>query len=252
MQTASNHIMVITGGSRGIGRATAIKAAAAGYQVWIGYRANAEAAQLTVDTITQAGGQARAIVCDVADAQQIEALFAAVDAVPGRLAVLVNNAGVVDVQASVVDMSRQRLQRMFEINVIGSFLCAREAIKRMSTLHGGAGGAIVNVSSAASRLGAPGEFVDYAAAKAAIDTFTTGLAKEVAEQGIRVNAVRPGLIQTDIHQDSGEPGRAERLRSAIPMRRIGSAEEVAAAIVWLASDDASYSTGAIIDVSGGR
>lgn len=252
MQTASNDIMVITGGSRGIGRATALKGAAAGYQIYIGYRADAEAAQATVSEITEAGGSAQAVVCDVADEDQILELFAQVDASPGRLRVLVNNAGVVDLQASVEQMTQQRLQRMFAINVIGSFLCAREAVKRLSTQRGGSGGAIVNVSSVASRLGAPGEFVDYAAAKAAIDTFTTGLAKEVAEQGIRVNAVRPGLIYTDIHEDSGEPGRAERMRSAIPMQRIGTAEEVAAAIIWLASDEASYSTGAIIDVSGGR
>lgn len=252
MQPAPDDIMIITGGSRGIGRATAIGAAEAGYQVWIGYRSDRDAAADTVSAIEAAGGHARAVVCDVGEEAQIEALFAEVDRAPGYLKALINNAGVVDLQASVVQMTTERLQRMFQINVIGSFLCAREAIKRMSTSNGGRGGAIVNLSSVASRLGAPGEFVDYAAAKGAIDSFTIGLAKEVAEQGIRVNAVRPGLIATDIHTESGEPGRAERLRTAIPMQRIGDAEEVAAAILWLASDAAAYSTGAILDVSGGR
>lgn len=244
--------MVITGGSRGIGRATAIAGAKAGYQVWIGYRSDGAAAQATVDEIAADGGLAKMMACDVGDEAQINALFTEVDRAPGRLKVLINNAGVVDLQATVEQMSIERLQRMFQINVIGSFLCAREAIKRMSTSNGGQGGAIVNLSSAASKLGSPGEFVDYAAAKGAIDSFTIGLAKEVALQGIRVNAVRPGLIATDIHNESGEPGRAERLRSAIPMQRIGDAEEVAAAILWLASDAASYSTGTILDVSGGR
>lgn len=244
--------MVITGGSRGIGRATAIAGAKAGYQVWIGYRSDGAAAQATVDEIAADGGLAKMMACDVGDEAQINALFTEVDRAPGRLKVLINNAGVVDLQATVEQMSIERLQRMFQINVIGSFLCAREAIKRMSTSNGGQGGAIVNLSSAASKLGSPGEFVDYAAAKGAIDSFTIGLAKEVALQGIRVNAVRPGLIATDIHNESGEPGRAERLRSAIPMQRIGDAEEVAAAILWLASDAASYSTGTIVDVSGGR
>ena len=252
MQPAPDDIMVITGGSRGIGRATAIAAAEAGYQVWIGYRADRDAALETLAEIEAAGGYGRAIACDVAEEAQIEALFAEVDGADGMLKALVNNAGVVDLQSSVAHMTAARLQRMFQINVVGSFLCAREAVKRMSTSNGGLGGAIVNLSSAASKLGAPGEFVDYAAAKGAIDSFTIGLAKEVAEQGIRVNAVRPGLIATDIHQESGEPGRAERLRSAIPMQRIGNADEVAAAILWLASDAASYSTGAILDVSGGR
>lgn len=244
--------MVITGGSRGIGRATAIAGAKAGYQVWIGYRSDGAAAQATVDEIAADGGLAKMMACDVGDEAQINALFTEVDRAPGRLKVLINNAGVVDLQATVEQMSIERLQHMFQINVIGSFLCAREAIKRMSTSNGGQGGAIVNLSSAASKLGSPGEFVDYAAAKGAIDSFTIGLAKEVALQGIRVNAVRPGLIATDIHNESGEPGRAERLRSAIPMQRIGDAEEVAAAILWLASDAASYSTGTIVDVSGGR
>lgn len=244
--------MVITGGSRGIGRATAIAGAKAGYQVWIGYRSDGAAAQATVDEIAADGGLAKMMACDVGDEAQINTLFAEVDRAPGRLKALINNAGVVDLQATVEQMSIERLQRMFQINVIGSFLCAREAIKRMSTSNGGQGGAIVNLSSAASKLGSPGEFVDYAAAKGAIDSFTIGLAKEVAQQGIRVNAVRPGLIATDIHNESGEPGRAERLRSAIPMQRIGDAEEVAAAILWLASDAASYSTGTILDVSGGR
>ncbi len=252
MQPAPDDIMVITGGSRGIGRATAIAAAEAGYQVWIGYRADRDAARETLAEIEAAGGYGRAIACDVAEEAQIEALFAQVDKADGVLKALVNNAGVVDLQSSVARMTAARLQRMFQINVVGSFLCAREAVKRMSTSNGGLGGAIVNLSSVASKLGAPGEFVDYAAAKGAIDSFTIGLAKEVAEQGIRVNAVRPGLIATDIHHESGEPGRAERLRNAIPMQRIGNADEVAAAILWLASDAASYSTGAILDVSGGR
>ena len=252
MHASSNDIMLITGGSRGIGRATALAAANAGYQVWIGYRSATDAAEKTVAEISAAGGEAHAVRCDVAVEADIEGLFAAIDRAAGTLKVLVNNAGVVDLQSRVEDMSLERLQRMFQINVIGSFLCAREAVKRMSTAHGGSGGAIINLSSVAARLGAPGEFVDYAAAKGAIDSFTVGLAKEVAEQAIRVNAVSPGLIATDIHIDSGEPGRAERLKSAIPMRRVGAAEEVAATILWLASDAASYSTGVILDVSGGR
>ncbi len=250
--TETDKIMVITGGSRGIGRATALAAARRGYRVCLSYRADAEAARRTVADIEAAGGQALALACDVGDPEAIEALFAAVDEQLGRLHVLINNAGIVDVQAAVARMSAVRLERMFRVNVTGSFLCAKEAVLRMSTAHGGGGGAIVNLSSVASRLGSPGEYVDYAASKGAIDAFTIGLAREVATEGIRVNAVRPGLVYTDIHKDSGEPGRADRLRAAIPMQRVGTPEEVAETVLWLASDAASYVTGALLDVSGGR
>ena len=248
----SDKIMVVTGGSRGIGRATAERAAERGFHVCISYRIDAVAAEETVERIKAAGGTAVAVQCDVVKDEDIEHLFEVVDNQPGRLSVLVNNAGIVAPQVAVVEMTRERLERMFQINVIGCFLCAKAAISRMSTRNGGAGGVIVNLSSVASRLGSPGEYVDYAASKAAIDTFTVGLAREVAGDGIRVNAVRPGLVYTDIHRDSGEPGRADRLRSAIPMQRVGKPGEIAEAVLWLASDKASYSTGAILDVAGGR
>lgn len=245
-------VALITGASRGIGAATALLAARQGYAVAVNYTANAQAAQQVVDQITQAGGRAIALQADVAQEDQVLAMFHTIDAQLGRLSALVNNAGVVDISQRVDEMSMQRLRRMFDINVLGSFLCAREAVRRMSTRHGGQGGAIVNVSSAASRLGSPGQYVDYAAAKGAIDVFTMGLAKEVAAEGIRVNAVRPGLIETEIHASGGLPDRVRDLSHLVPMQRGGTADEVAQAIVWLLSDGASYTTMSLIDVSGGR
>ena len=244
--------VLVTGGSRGIGAATAWLCAQQGWAVAVNYARDAAAAQALVKRIRAAGGTALAVQADVADEAQVLAMFAALDAQMPRLGALVNNAGVVDVQARVDTMSAPRLQRMFAINVVGSFVCAREAVKRLSTAHGGAGGAIVNLSSAAARLGAPGQYVDYAAAKGAIDVFTLGLAKEVALEGIRVNAVRPGIIDTEIHASGGTPDRARQMAPLVPMQRAGSAEEVAHAIVWLLSDASSYTTGAIIDVTGGR
>ena len=247
-----NKIILITGGSRGIGAATARLAAAEGYAVCISYLRNRPAADSVVRDIEQAGGKAIAVAADVAAEADVVRLFEAVDAQLGRVTALVNNAGILERHMRVEEMDAGRLARVLAANVIGSFLCAREAVKRMSTRHGGPGGAIVNLSSAASRLGSPNEYVDYAASKGAIDTFTIGLAKEVAAEGIRVNAVRPGVIYTDIHADGGEPGRVDRVKSAVPMLRGGQPEEVAQAILWLLSDAASYSTGAILDVTGGR
>jgi NAD(P)-dependent dehydrogenase (short-subunit alcohol dehydrogenase family) len=247
-----DQVLLVTGGSRGIGAATALLAARKGYAVAVNYTRNEAAAQEVVRTIRAAGGRAEALQGDVADEAQVLNLFAQVDSKLGRLTALVNNAGIVDVAARVEDMDLKRLKRMFDINVIGSIVCAREAIKRMSTRHGGQGGAIVNVSSAAARLGAPGQYVDYAASKGAIDTFTVGLAKEVAAEGIRVNAVRPGLIETDIHASGGLPNRVRDLAHLVPLGRGGSAEEVAQAIVWLLSPEASYTTMSLVDVSGGR
>lgn len=245
-------VMVVTGGSRGIGAATARLGAAAGYRVCVGYRADRQGADEVVDEITRSGGYAMAVVADVGVEADIVRLFKEVDKQLGPVTALVNNAGILETQMRVEDMDAERLARVFSVNVTGSFVCAREAVRRMSTRHGGTGGAIVNLSSIAARLGAPNEYVDYAAAKGAIDTFTIGLAKEVADQGIRVNAVRPGLIDTDIHASGGEPDRIERLKHTIPMQRGGHAEEVARAILWLVSDEASYSTGTFVDVSGGR
>jgi NAD(P)-dependent dehydrogenase (short-subunit alcohol dehydrogenase family) len=245
-------VLLVTGGSRGIGAATALLAARKGHAVAVNYTRDQAAAEAVVRTIREGGGRAVALQADVADEDQVLHLFAQVDAQLGRLTGLVNNAGIVDRSARVEEMSLARLKRMFDINVIGSFLCAREAIKRMSTKHGGAGGAIVNVSSAAARLGGSGQYVDYAASKGAIDTFTIGLAKELAADGIRVNAVRPGLIETDIHASGGLPNRVRDLAHQVPMGRGGSADEVAQAIVWLLSPEASYTTMSLIEVSGGR
>jgi NAD(P)-dependent dehydrogenase (short-subunit alcohol dehydrogenase family) len=243
---------LVTGGGRGIGAATALLAARRGYAVAVNYASNSLAADEVVRTIRAGGGTAMAVQADVGDEAQVLAMFEKIDARLGRLSALVNNAGVVDVQARVDEMSVARLERMFRINVIGSFVCAREAVRRMSTRHGGAGGAIVNISSGAARLGSPDQYVDYAASKGAIDTFTIGLAKEVAAEGIRVNAVRPGLIDTEIHASGGMPDRAFELAPTVPMKRTGSAEEIAGAIVWLLSDEASYTTMALLDVTGGR
>ena len=245
-------IVLITGGSRGIGAATALLAAHQGYAVAVNYASNSLAADEVVRQIRQSGGQAMTVQADVAVEAQVLAMFEKIDAKFGRLSALVNNAGVVDQTTRVDGITLARLQRIFEVNVFGSFLCAREAVRRMSTRHGGTGGAIVNVSSAAARLGSPGQYVDYASAKGAIDTFTIGLAKEVATEGIRVNAVRPGLIETEIHASGGLPDRARDVAPQVPMQRPGSAEEVAESIVWLLSENSSYTTGALLDVAGGR
>ena len=251
MSGAENRVAIVTGGSRGIGRAVSLLLAKRGYAVCLSYVSDAAAAKTVVDAITAKGGKALAVKGDVGSEADVIALFRAADGL-GRLAALVNNAGVVDVKSDVADMTEGRLQRMMTTNVVGSFLCAREAVRRMSTKRGGAGGAIVNLSSVAARLGGPGQFVDYAASKGAIDALTIGLAREVAAEGIRVNAVAPGIIATEIHASGGEPDRVERLGPGVPMKRAGTAEEVAAPIVWLLSEEASYTTGAILDVGGGR
>lgn len=247
-----SQIVLITGASRGIGAATALQAARAGYAVAVNYTANSLAADEVVRQIRQGGGTAITVQADVAEESQVMAMFEKVDAKLGRLTALVNNAGVVDRTERVDGMSVARLKRMFDINVIGAMVCAREAVKRMSTRYGGSGGAIVNVSSVAARLGGPGQYVDYAAAKGAIDTFTLGLAKEVATEGIRVNAVRPGIIETDIHASGGLPDRARTMAPQVPMQRAGSADEVAHSIVWLLGNQSSYTTGALLDIAGGR
>jgi NAD(P)-dependent dehydrogenase (short-subunit alcohol dehydrogenase family) len=246
------NILLVTGGSRGIGAATARLAAQRGYTVCITYLHNQIAAETVVADITSREGQALAIAADVGVERDVTQLFEHIDARLGTLTALVNNAGVLERQMRVVQMDAARLQRIFTTNVVGPFLCAREAVRRMSRRYGGTGGAIVNVSSGAARLGAPGEYVDYAASKGAIDTFTVGLAKEVAQEGIRVNAVRPGVIYTDIHASGGEPQRVDRVKTTVPMQRGGQVEEVAYAILWLLSDEASYVTGACLDVTGGR
>jgi len=252
MTTQQQPIVLITGGSRGIGAAAALLAARQGWRVAINYAQQAEAAQALAGQVRALGASALTVQADIGNEQQVLAMFRQVDEQFGRLDALVNNAGVVDARARVDEMSVERLTRMMRINVVGSFLCAREAVRRMSTRHGGRGGAIVNVSSAAARLGAPAQYVDYAASKGAIDTFTNGLSKELAEEGIRVNAVRPGLIDTEIHASGGMPQRAFDLAGTVPMKRVGTADEVAAAIVWLLSPEASYVTGSFIDVAGGR
>jgi NAD(P)-dependent dehydrogenase (short-subunit alcohol dehydrogenase family) len=246
------NIVLVTGASRGIGAATALLAARQGWAVAVNYSRQAQAAEEVVQQILSEGGQAMALQADVSDEDQVLRMFEAIDRQWGPLRGLVNNAGVVDVTARIDEMTVARWRRMFDINVIGSLLCAREAVRRMSTRHGGAGGSIVNVSSAAARLGSPAQYVDYAAAKAAIDAMTVGLAKEVGSEGVRVNAVRPGLIETDIHASGGLPDRVRDLAHQVPMQRGGQALEVAQAIVWLLSDAASYTTMALLDVSGGR
>ena len=255
----SDRVTVITGGSRGIGRAAALAIAKSGSKsgskggdrVCIGYASNEAAAREVVGLIEAAGGKAMAVKCDVGVEADIVNLFKVADGF-GQVSGLVNNAGVVDVSARVEDMSAARIQRIMAVNVTGSILCAREAVRRMSTRHGGKGGVIVNLSSVAAKLGSPNTYVDYAASKGAIDSFTLGLALEVAGEGIRVAAIRPGLIDTEIHASGGEPDRAHRLSQSVPMQRVGTAEEIANAIVWLMSDAASYVTGSILDVSGGR
>ena len=248
----NDRVAIITGGSRGIGRATAIAAAKRGFRIVVGYASNQVAANEVVAIIERSNGKAVAAKCDVAEESQILSLFEAGDKL-GTLGALVNNGGIVGRSGVRVDeMSVERIQRVMTINVTGAILCAREAVKRMSTKHGGKGGVIVNLSSAAAKLGGANTYVDYAASKGAIDSFTIGLAQEVAGEGIRVAAIRPGLIDTEIHASGGDPERAHRLSHLVPMKRVGSAEEVANAIVWLMSEDASYVTSAILDVSGGR
>jgi len=244
--------MIVTGGSRGIGAATARLAAERGYAVCVNYRTNRAAADDVVAAIAGAGGAAIAVGADVASEPDVERLFATVDRALGPVRALVNNAGVLERQTRVEHIDAARLDRIFATNVRGAFVCAREAVRRMSTARGGAGGAIVNVSSRAAQLGAPGEYVDYAASKAALDALTVGLAREVAGEGIRVNGVRAGIIYTEIHAAGGEPGRVDRLGPTLPMKRGGDAIEVARAILWLCSEEASYSTGTFIDVAGGR
>ena len=245
-------VVLISGGSRGIGAATAALAAARGYAVCVNYRSNAEAADAVVAAIAKSGGTAIALQGDVSVESDVVRLFETCDARLGRLTALVNNAAILETQTRVESVDAARLQRILATNVTGAFMCAREAVRRMSTKHGGSGGAIVNLSSRASVLGSPGEYVDYAASKAAVDTLTIGLSQEVAAEGIRVNAVRAGIIYTEIHASGGEPGRVDRMKAFVPMRRGGTAEEVAKAILWLLSDEASYTTGTFLDVSGGR
>jgi NAD(P)-dependent dehydrogenase (short-subunit alcohol dehydrogenase family) len=245
-------VMIVTGGGRGIGAATARLAAARGYAVCVNYLRNRDAAEAIASEIANAGGRAVAVAADVAKEADVIRLFDTARAKLGPITALVNNAAILERQTRLDEMDAARFERVFATNITGVFLCAREAVRRMSTRHGGKGGAIVNVGSIAARLGAPGEYVDYAASKGAIDTLTIGLAKEVAEEGIRVNAVRPGVIYTGIHASGGEAGRVDRVKVAVPMKRGGQPEEVACAILWLASDEASYATGSFIDVSGGR
>jgi NAD(P)-dependent dehydrogenase (short-subunit alcohol dehydrogenase family) len=245
-------LALVTGASRGIGRATALLLARQGYCVAVNYLRNEAAACQVVEEIAAAGGSAFAVQADIADEQQVVAMFERMDRAGEQLSALVNNAGILFQQATLEQLDAERINRVLATNVTGTFLCCREAVKRMSHRHGGAGGAIVNVSSAAARLGSPGEYVDYAASKGAMDTMTTGLSLEVAGQGIRVNGVRPGFIYTDMHGDGGEPGRVDRVKASLPMQRGGQPQEVAEAIAWLLSDSASYVTGSFIDLAGGK
>jgi len=244
--------VIITGAGRGIGAATARLAAQRGYAVCVNYRSNRAAADGVVADIERAGGKALAVAADIASESEVMRLFETADRRLGALAALVNNAGTLEQQMRLEQMDASRLERVFAVNVVGSFLCAREAVRRLSTRHGGRGGAIVNVSSGAARLGAPNEYIDYAASKGALDTMTVGLAQEVAADGIRVNGVRPGYIYTELHAQGGEPGRVDRVKQYVPLKRGGQPEEVARAILWLLSDEASFSTGTFIDVTGGR
>jgi NAD(P)-dependent dehydrogenase (short-subunit alcohol dehydrogenase family) len=245
-------IMIVTGGARGIGASTARLAASRGYAVCVNFLRDHDAAREVVRDIAAGGGQAIAVQADISSEAGVLALYQQVDSRLGKVSVLVNNAATLEPQMRLDAMEAARIERMFSVNVFGSMICAREAVKRMSTRHGGTGGAIVNISSGAAKSGSPGEYVDYAASKGAIETFTVGLAKEVAEEGIRVNAVRPGFIYTDLHAKGGEPSRVDRVKALVPMQRGGQPEEVAHAILWLASEEASYITGTILDVSGGR
>jgi len=244
--------MIVTGGARGIGAATAKLAASRGYAVCVNFLRAYDAAEKVVQDITSNGGYAIAVQADISSEAEVLAMYAQVDSALGTVSALVNNAATVELQMRLDAMDAARIQRVFSVNVLGSMMCAREAVKRMSTSHGGRGGTIVNVSSAAAKYGSPGEYVDYAASKGAIETFTVGLAAEVAQEGIRVNAVRPGFIYTEMHAKGGEPNRVDRVKSLVPMQRGGQPEEVASAILWLTSEEASYVTGTIIDVSGGR
>jgi NAD(P)-dependent dehydrogenase (short-subunit alcohol dehydrogenase family) len=245
-------VLLVTGASRGIGAATALLAAARGYDVCVNYRVDQAAAERIVRQIHSAGVRAVAVRADVARESDVERLFETCDRELGPVSGLVNNAGILEQQMRLETMDAARLRRVFDTNVVGAFICCREAVRRMSTKRGGAGGAIVNVSSGAARIGAPNEYIDYAASKGAVDTLTIGLAREVATEGIRVNAVRPGFIYTDIHASGGEPNRVDRVKTLVPMQRGGTADEVASAILWLLSDEASYTTGALIDVAGGK